>query len=710
MSPEIALSLSFEGISLLCRVEDGWHKLGDVALDNADLDGALADLRELAEKHADGKPLCKLIVPNEQIKYVSVESHGEELDAQVTNVLQDATPYDVADLVYDFVEVGDQLLIAAVAKETLEEAEAFSLQHGFQGVCFVAMPEEGAFEGEPFFGTTGSADQFTDRADQVEPSEAAIVIVSEGPLPEPTPEEKAPPAFASSRFIAANEVKSAPDLPGATKDESPQPAKELGPAEPSKISAQPARFTPAALAEGMRKRPVPAAEPAPELKAEPKADVVEPAPAEVTSAKKTLKKSKRDFKLELGGVPADEIGGKPKFLGVILIAILLAFLAGVAAWASLFTDQGIAGLFTSDESVDQIALIPQEDTEIETGALAPVDTNTVTDSAEIEAMDDNEGTVIDPVLEAVGPTLSGEAFYAATGIWDRAPTQPTSPLTESSEEIYIASFETSQQTHDAIALPQAETFGEDLVIAQQNNPVAAGTTFEFDDRGFVVASAEGALTPEGVMVYLGPPAVVPASLPTRAAVETVAPVEEDPFAELATYRPRVRPSDLIEQNQRATLGGSTLAELAKIRPQMRPERTPTVNSSTIDDVVNQELVASLRPQLRPSGFAQRAQEQKERLAAVPVPQTQAVAPTIPTTASVARQATQNNVLNLRKINLIGVYGSSADRRALVRLSSGRYRKVKIGDRIDGGRVAAISSSELRYVKGNNSIVLKMPKG
>ena len=35
--------------------------------------------------------------------------------------------------------------------------------------------------------------------------------------------------------------------------------------------------------------------------------------------------------------------------------------------------------------------------------------------------------------------------------------------------------------------------------------------------------------------------------------------------------------------------------------------------------------------------------------------------------------------------------------------------VEVGDRLDGGRVAAISDSELRYVKGGRNVVLKSPK-
>ncbi len=86
----------------------------------------------------------------------------------------------------------------------------------------------------------------------------------------------------------------------------------------------------------------------------------------------------------------------------------------------------------------------------------------------------------------------------------------------------------------------------------------------------------------------------------------------------------------------------------------------------------------------------------------------AAAPRIPSTANVAKQATIRNAINLRDMNLIGVYGTSAERYALVRNPNGRYIKVGVGDRLDGGRVAAITASELRYEKRGRMVVLALP--
>ena len=89
------------------------------------------------------------------------------------------------------------------------------------------------------------------------------------------------------------------------------------------------------------------------------------------------------------------------------------------------------------------------------------------------------------------------------------------------------------------------------------------------------------------------------------------------------------------------------------------------------------------------------------------PEPVAAAPSIPTSASVAKQATIAGAISLREINLIGVYGASSSRRALVRLANGRMLRVKIGDRIDGGQVTAIGEGQLTYVKGGRSHVLRM---
>ena len=144
---------------------------------------------------------------------------------------------------------------------------------------------------------------------------------------------------------------------------------------------------------------------------------------------------------------------------------------------------------------------------------------------------------------------------------------------------------------------------------------------------------------------------------------------------------------------------------------------PEAAEDPFDSATRQAVAASIRPDTRPRNFARivkRAErstandEVRVASAAAVAPRT--VKPKIPSKTSVAKQATVKNAINLKKVNLIGVYGKPSSRRALVRLSNGRYKKVVVGDRIDGGRVSAIGDSELRYTKRGRNVVLKMPKG
>ncbi len=502
-----------------------------------------------------------------------------------------------------------------------------------------------------------------------------------------------------------------------------------------------------------------------------KTKVAGPAPK---LGKKQAKKAAKDasaqekHKMTMFGARPQEVRGKPKHLGLILTTLLLVLMAIVALWATYATEDGLAGLFGQDDpEAVQVAVEPAstepvsapeiavaEDTaadtapttepeevssaeaelapepelpsadaplvvtvpdgmtpnpteNVDTALLEPLAPESITDSAEIEAMlDDVDDGNVDPA--------EAEARYALTGIWQRAPEQPFEVTTDTSDDIYIASVDRDTIGFDAVTLPAPEALATDLPARAQVNPAAANTTFNLDERGLVIATPEGTLNPEGVMVYAGRPPVFPAAYPKRIIVGQNPQTAESDGNRLATLRPKLRPSDLVEQNERANFGGRTRAELAAVRPKLRPENAKLDDEK--DTTPTQYAVkVSPRPRLKPANIAQLAaraapETSGTTVTAAAVPAAVSVVPEIPTTASVARQATIKNAINLNKVNLIGVYGTSSNRRALVRLSSGRYKKVQVGDRIDGGRVSAINQDELHYTKGKRQVVLKMPKG
>ena len=161
----------------------------------------------------------------------------------------------------------------------------------------------------------------------------------------------------------------------------------------------------------------------------------------------------------------------------------------------------------------------------------------------------------------------------------------------------------------------------------------------------------------------------------------------------------------------------TAAGASLFRPSARPDDpAAAAEEEEVEQIPGSSVYAvvrSMRPGDRPEGFAAATAAVRERTeslrASAPAPATPAAAaPTIPTAASVARTATQDNAIRLRNLNLIGVYGSTASPRALVRLPSGRYQRVRVGDRLDGGRVQAIQGDRLQYVKNGRAIVLEVP--
>lgn len=452
------------------------------------------------------------------------------------------------------------------------------------------------------------------------------------------------------------------------------------------------------------------------------------------------------------GARRAEVGGKPRFLGLMLTAALLVFLAGVAAWASVFLDDGLglSRLFSNREpdvtasapqepdipDVPAIVAAPPAEETMQTAALDP--DLTETDEAVLDAL-----RRPDPLPPRELTEEEVEAKYAATGIYPRAPVVPPEPAgLVNIEDLYLTSIDPISTANDAVALPPLAEVRPDQALEDIPSPAAAGTTFTFDARGLVVPTPEGALNPDGVVIFAGKPPAVPPEAPTRF---QTAPEVTQPRPELAGFRPRARPSDLVETNERAQLGGLSKSELAEYRPVLRPQSvqervaaassagisaadteqavaaalasTANVDADPFADATRFAVQASIRPDTRPSNFTrtvQRAQQNRPAevtqvaSAAAVAPRT--VAPKIPSSASVSRSATVKNAINLRKVNLIGVYGKPSNRRALVRLGNGRYKKVVVGDRIDGGRVSAIGDSELRYVKSGRNVILKMPKG
>jgi hypothetical protein len=342
---------------------------------------------------------------------------------------------------------------------------------------------------------------------------------------------------------------------------------------------------------------------------------------------------------------------------------------------------------------------------------------------------------LDPLPEDRLPSLEEtERIYAEDGIWPRPPERPDLDPLGSTTEIYVASIDPDVPTIDAIALSDP---GLDIgeLLRRVPPPPPFGATPDRNAQGLVAPTPEGVLTPEGAFVVLGRPPVEaqprprdlappPASTPGDAPATTI----ED--AILGTFEPQPRPADLEETRQRQVQGGFSDSELAGLRPDPRPasaqdaaaraslfpqadsaapgdDAAPADGAAPTFEASDLAVAASRLPTLRPGNIAALVAAAEADPGPAVAPEQVARAPSIPSSADVTRAATEANAIRLRDINLIGVTGTPSDRRALVRLPSGRFVRVAVGDRLDGGRVAAIGEGSLQYVRNGRNVTLEI---
>lgn len=363
------------------------------------------------------------------------------------------------------------------------------------------------------------------------------------------------------------------------------------------------------------------------------------------------------------------------------------------------------------------------------------------------------------------PRLTPEeiaAAYENSGIWPFAPEADAAPQGDSGDALFTGDLDATPAPPANFEAPEPTPIAS-AVPAPLLPPPPADTEFALDERGLVIPTAEGAMAPSGVRVFAGQPDVAPPARAARRPDELVLPVgPADPT--LATFQPQPRPEDLAvpedpvvpeapeapegappaedDGEQQGALpaapadvdGATRLAGL--IDPRARPARLAAVDSAAedgspdatapMDQAAEEEaeeapapelasdsplaVAVSRAPQNRPDEFSAATQQaiaaaqSQGPLAGVPAPSAQ---PEIPSNASVAEQATRVAALDTRQVNLIGVFGAEGARRALVRLSNGRVVRVGVGDRLDGGEVAAIGETELRYVKRGRNLVLRI---
>ncbi|MFN7223614.1 MAG: translation initiation factor 2 [Paracoccaceae bacterium] len=227
MKPSFALNLTDVGITLLHRTKRGWLDVGSVAFSDPDLGAALDYLRSSALAFSSKAITTKVIIPESQILYLKVDAPGPDdasRRAQIESALDGRTPYSLDELAYDWSASGSDVTVAVVARETLDEAESFAIEHRFNPVSFAARPVAG-FDKEPFFGASGIAQTLLKAGEQVEPDVAPIAIIPRD-APRADPASPQPATDDAQTAEAAVVAERQPQEPGQPEPDQPKPEPE----------------------------------------------------------------------------------------------------------------------------------------------------------------------------------------------------------------------------------------------------------------------------------------------------------------------------------------------------------------------------------------------------------------------------------------------------------------------------------------------------
>ncbi len=935
MKPNFALVMSSESIKLVHRAFPTWHLVGDVNPGDPQISNKLIELRARAVSLEKTPMRCKLVLPQDHIRYLEVDAGdkgGDDLIQHVKDTLEGATPYKLNEIAYDWAVGGQTVFIATVPRKTLREAEKFAVQYNFDPVCFAGIPQTGQFVGEPFFGLTEHA------ASILEPDQNLDRETSAIRLNEPLSKRVTISAPKSEEATAAN------------TDATLTPATEKGRDTDPAIDAEIDQVHDTSVNKGAAKAPAVVHTPEkPTAKSaashEPKDQKAKIQPRKTSKPETSAAKPRK--RVPASPITAPKKTGLSKNLNryaflsnsprkVATIAGLVALL-GALGWASVSylssADEEVAVAAStptnapSAEQTDQTDMVESEQATEQTAAASDSADPQITEQSPVEADDQLLSTPETAATEQAEATASTDPQVAEdTTPPTTAPSQQDDTAVAQSEAqaeepslvqattegaltadgitIYAGRPETTPPAHFIKGPPPAETSTEATIIpavdgqniiqatadgaltpegirvyagqpkatppahfvkeaqVETNTEVQTDTTSPDTEVSLtntsegtapeantpettttqtenplgspdpIPATADGARTPEGVLVYAGKPQITPPAhfikhtqdtetpetppapetlatgTETPTETETTATTPETPTttpdtAEETGPRPKSRPQSVVDMIKEAEKAkeDAVNSQLASLRPQKRPKSLvpapdepapqpeakkveppptpqpvkPTVPAQksvvaqpqpqpqqpqvqkhpTDPKVPEQPAVAqpkpkpaipmrkeavrrSLKPKDKPRTIKRIVREARAAPATAPttpqkstkpavrgdrntrgassgsskvrVRSNETMRPSTRTPRHVAKRATEKNAMRFKKVNLIGTFGTKSNRHALVLLSNGQYVKVRVGDRLDGGRVSAIGNSELRYVRRGRNITLRMPKG
>ena len=723
MSERFGFDLDMAAVRLMGWQDGQWHEIAVEKIDGPDIEERLQTLIAGLDKT---QPV-EIFLPRDQILYAEVSTSDAPTRDEIETALEGRTPYATSDLAFDFeVTAPGHARVAAIARDTLDEAFAFADVRGLRVAGYSSFAHPADFSRNPDFGTLNHTFDATAEPEPV--GETPVPFASNRPKTQP-------PESPEVVFEAGNPVVQVHDDTPVMQVETRAPP--LDPGMP--INAVPAN---------------------PRITTDISASTVSGQVAATLTPK---------------GEPAIRFHRKGAPLRTALVfaaAAILTIGIAIVVWSILPLAPEQTGLRTdtnlSSTDLDIAAApanppipdLPVPDTWI------AIEAPTIPDAPQGQPQPPAPGFAPTPVqlvslpaadidalpeisLETPPPPPPGHLAKLETTAPVASPvpeTQDPVPL----DALYIASIEPPDHSHDPFALaarsdltsampqvgPPALPWSEQPAAIVRETPPEPEEVAEEPAIASLPDPDPEELEPvDQTETALVEPEATPD--PAEEPTPTLRPTEL--AAALPDETPKSRPEGFLLKIERDKFGGRTREELAQINPTARPPSDQMLalqeraNSNATELAVEQ----SNAPRTRPSNFGTlvanviAAQEAARVTAALDIeaPNTSAAVEAalsqdaepgtrpqdtprlaIPSNASVARQATVDNAIRLNRVNLVGVYGVPSDRRALVRLKSGRYVKVKVGDKVDGGTVAQITDTQLHYKKGSKLLTLSLPRG
>lgn len=722
MSARLALDLDHDAIRLLSHQSDGWVVEGVAALDSEDMSAHLAALRQRAVDLVGENPDVLLVLPRSQILYTEFAGLTEPAN-QVPEQLDGMTPYALSEIAWDYATSSGTTYVAAVALETLDEATAFASAGGFGVVGLTSEPPEGLFPRMPVF------------RQRPAPEVAAPLVL----------EPEAPPDRVDVAFSGQRNVDYAP-----TTDPQVQPRRRAV-AGPNPVAALAAIPRPLLAAGAIGASIIAGAalwpEPDPDRFARGNADLsftelpvaALDGLAPPTTGVSTPWPTAPEAVTVLRDPPPVAV---PVILGTSQVSVDYLADAGpaqaferIARQLALFGETRLPEAEPDRPSNLTLPAFPNVEApgteriarlSPPAPLVAPAEAPRTDAPRPVAALDVGRATPARPGELPAPDTPAAAEPIAEPAIVAEAPAPSTAPeegvpanvdvTTSADAEIVSRTLQASLETEPLPLPPNA---------AVALLPPQPGDAFELGEDGFVVASPEGTPTPGGVLAFAATPPLVAPPRPFTNEPEPVAAAQALPEAAQAEDLPQNLAPEVAEAAAPEPALANPNPDLAAILPRPRPAQAvevaaveaPTVEEEPEAPAVPESLIAealesaepvltaSLVPRARPNRPAPASAAPS---APVETAAATRAAPRLPSRTNVAREATIENALPLGQINLIGVYGSANDRRALVRLPSGRFVKLKVGDGLDGGQVAQIGPDRLIYRKGGRTLALDMP--